>query len=1401
MRDLQDFDSIMIKLASPDQIRAWSYGEVKKPETINYRTLRPEKDGLFCERIFGTTKEWECYCGKFKSIRYKGVICDRCGVEVTHFRVRRERMGHIELASPVSHIWYYRSVPSRMGLLLDLPIMALRSILYYEKYIVIDPGDADLKKMQLLTEEEYLEAQDRFGMSFSVGIGAEAIRTLLEGLDLDALSAELRRKMIEKGKKADKRLLKRIEIVENFRDSGNRPDWMILDVIPVIPPELRPMVQLDGGRFATSDLNDLYRRVINRNNRLKRLLALNAPDIIIRNEKRMLQEAVDALFDNSKKKRVVKGAANRPLKSLSDMLKGKQGRFRQNLLGKRVDYSGRSVIVVGPELQLHQCGLPTKMALELYKPFIMKKLVEKDVVYNIKKAKTLVEQETPEVWAVLEEVISEHPVLLNRAPTLHRLGIQAFEPVLVEGKAIKLHPLVCHAFNADFDGDQMAVHVPLTHAARIECWTLMLSSKNLLNPANGNPIVVPTQDMVLGINYLTRRREGSRGEGKHFFSLDEVLLALDAGVVEYQSLVKVKSDGKYQETTPGRIILNEQLPEELGFINEAMGERELRQLIASCYRDHGAYVTVRLLDVIKELGFKYATRFGATIGMEDVIIPSKKKDLINEANTQVEAIQNQYRHGHITNEERYNRVVEVWSSTNELVTNELMDELKQDKSGFNPMYMMANSGARGSRTQIRQLGGMRGLMAKPSGDIIELPIRSNFKEGLSVIEFFISTNGARKGLADTALKTADAGYLTRRLVDIAQDVVVNDEDCGTINGLERRAIKDGEEIVESLRDRIVGRFTLERVRHPITGEILVNVNEEISDEIADQIEAAGIESVRIRTVLTCEAKHGVCMKCYGRNLASNQTVNIGEAVGIVAAQSIGQPGTQLTMRTFHIGGAATRISEENRIYLRYPVIIKEINGSTVKLEDGNLLFTRKGSMRVSRVLRSISLKEGDKVLVKNGQKVLKGKPVLERKSKKILAEEIAYVLKKQKKLHLITQDQQIVIRNGAEVMVKEGDLVAAEETIAYFDPFSEPIIAEASGEVVFEDIILGTTLKEEINEDTGKIEKKITEFTLETLQPRIVLADSKGKEKASYYLPGSAYLNVEEGEKIQAGRVLAKLPRESVKTRDITGGLPRVGELFEARRPRIPSVLAKIQGIVSFHGITKGKRIIMVTDPYGMEFKHQVPMGKHLLVRDGDEVEAGEMLCEGSIDPHDVLDILGENALQRFLVNEIQEVYRLQGVNINDKHIGIIIRQMMKKVEIIQVGDTNFVFGQQIDRYRFNEENRKVIREGGQPAIAMPLLLGITKASLNINSWISAASFQETTRVLTNASIQGSVDQLHGLKENVIIGHMIPAGTGIKGYNRIKLYDENMEDLDISISRIIEEKKKEEELKVILQEG
>jgi DNA-directed RNA polymerase subunit beta' len=1411
MRDIQDFDNIMIQLASPDQIRAWSYGEVKKPETINYRTLRPEKDGLFCERIFGTTKEWECYCGKFKSIRYKGVICDRCGVEVTHFKVRRERMGHIELASPVSHIWYYRSVPSRMGLLLDLSIAHLRSVLYYEKYIVIDPGDTDLKKMDLLTEEELAEARDRYGMAFSAGIGAEAVRTLLENLDLDSLSAELRAKMVEKGAKSDKRLLKRIEIVEHFRDSENEPEWMILDVIPVIPPELRPMVQLDGGRFATSDLNDLYRRVINRNNRLKRLMSLNAPDIIIRNEKRMLQEAVDALFDNSKKKRVVKGASNRPLKSLSDMLKGKQGRFRQNLLGKRVDYSGRSVIVVGPELKMHQCGLPTKMALELYKPFIMKKLVEKDVVYNIKKAKTLVEQETPEVWAVLDEVVKEHPVLLNRAPTLHRLGIQAFEPVLVGGKAIQLHPLVCHAFNADFDGDQMAVHVPLTQAAQIESWTLMLSSRNLLNPANGKPIVFPSQDMVLGMNYLTKIREGARGEGKRFTNTDEILLALDARAIEYGAKVQTYIDGELIETSAGRVILNEAIPEVIPYVNHELGDKELRTLIARVYQDHGPMVTVELLDAIKDLGFRYATTFGATIGMDDILIPNEKVDMIGGANGEVEAIQSQYLQGHITNEERYNRVVEVWSKTNEDLTNVMMKQLQSNRGGFNPVYMMANSGARGSRSQIRQLAGMRGLMAKPSGDIIELPIRSNFKEGLSVIEFFISTNGARKGLADTALKTADAGYLTRRLVDIAQDVVVNEEDCGTINGLEMRALMDGEDVVESLADRIRGRFTLERVKHPITGEVLVDVNDEITDELAEEIDSAGIESVRIRTVLTCEAKYGVCQKCYGRNLADNRTVKVGEAVGIVAAQSIGQPGTQLTMRTFHIGGAATKTSEENKTYVRYPAVVRGFTGNMVELKDGSHLFTRKGQILVSRIIQeydapaSSSRSKKNKLHVKSDEKVVKGQTIMTVDGEDVTSPDNAYAVVKDGKLLLITQEQRLEIRNGAEVLVSEGDVLEPDQPIATFDPFSEPIISEVAGTARFQDIVHGTTLKEEINEDTGNKEMKITEFTLESLQPRIVIEDKSGQELAVYYLPGSAYLSIQDGEKVQAGTTIAKLLKESVKTRDITGGLPRVGELFEARRPKNGSVLAQISGRVHFRPTQKGKRVIVVEDEHGKEYKHMVPMGKHLLVRDGDTVEAGEMLCDGQIDPHDILAILGENACQRFLVNEVQEVYRLQGVDINDKHIGVIIRQMMRKVEILQVGDTNFIFGQQVDKYRFHEENRKVIREGGQPAVARPLLLGITRASLNIDSFISAASFQETTRVLTNAAISGATDNLRGLKENVIIGHLIPAGTGMRDYKKIRLYDEHREDLDAHMQQIIEQRAREkveaEELELGDEEG
>ncbi|MDR0451585.1 MAG: DNA-directed RNA polymerase subunit beta' [Treponema sp.] len=1417
MRDIQDFDSIMIQLASPDKIRAWSYGEVKKPETINYRTLRPEKDGLFCERIFGTTKEWECYCGKFKSIRYKGVICDRCGVEVTHFKVRRERMGHIELAAPVSHIWYYRSVPSRMGLLLDLPVAALRSVLYYEKYVVIEPGDTDLKRMQLLTEEEYYDAQERYSGGFTAGMGAEAVRTLLENINLDQMAQELRAKMIEKGSKSDKRLLKRIEIVENFRNSKNKPEWMILDVIPVIPPELRPMVQLDGGRFATSDLNDLYRRVINRNNRLKRLQTLNAPDIIIRNEKRMLQEAVDALFDNSKKKRVVKGASNRPLKSISDMLKGKQGRFRQNLLGKRVDYSGRSVITVGPDLKIWQCGLPTKMALELFKPFIMKKLVDKDVVYNIKKAKMLVEAETPEVFAILDEVVKEHPVLLNRAPTLHRLGIQAFEPVLVEGKAIKLHPLVCHAFNADFDGDQMAVHVPLTQAAQMECWTLMLSARNLLNPANGKTIVFPSQDMVLGINFLTRIRPNSKGTGRRYYTTEEILMAVEAKSLDWEAKITVKptklpvwekvgtavklGPGGLIETTAGRLVFNEEMPPEIPFINYELKDKELRALIEHVFSERGSWTTVKMLDVIKATGYKYATIFGATIGVDDIIVPKEKAEMIEKANKAVEEIQRHLRQGTITQKERYDRVVDVWNKTNDELTNIMMKTLEADRDGFNSVYMMANSGARGSRNQIRQLAGMRGLMAKPSGDIIELPIRSNFKEGLSVIEFFISTNGARKGLADTALKTAEAGYLTRRLVDIAQDVVVNEDDCGTINGISYSAIKDGEDIVEPLSDRIVGRYTLERVKHPITGELIIDVNEEITQETAEIIEKAGVDAVRIRTVLTCEAKHGVCRKCYGRNLATNRSVDIGEAVGTIAAQSIGQPGTQLTMRTFHIGGAATKLSEENRTFFKYPVYIKDLEGTHVELEDAagakgsRWLFTRRGHAVINKVLKEFKLDTKDELLVAEGQRVNRDTPVIKRGNREIKSSEIAYAMilgdEAARTLYLIGQDQKIEIRNGSEFLAKKGDVVGPEKTVATFDPFSDPIIAEVSGTIKYEDIIPGTTLKDEIDEETGNIQKRITEFQLESKQPRIFITDDEGNEIASYFLPGGAYIQVDEDEKVSAGRTLAKILKESAKAMDITSGLPRVSELFEARKPKSPAVLAQISGIVYFKGIVKGKRVIVVQDALGKEYKHLIPMTKRLLVRDGDSVEAGEALCSGAVNPHDILHILGEATLQRYLMDEIQQVYRLQGVSINDKHIGVIIRQMMRKVEIVAVGDTRFIYGQMVDKYRFHEENNRVITEGGQPAVARPMFQGITKASLNIDSFLSAASFQETTRVLTNAAIAGSTDSLHGLKENIIIGHPIPAGTGMKRYRGVKLFDEDSQDLDQYMEEILEKRRLE----------
>ena len=1394
MRDIQDFDNIMIKLASPEAIRAWSYGEVKKPETINYRTLRPERDGLFCERIFGTTKEWECYCGKFKSIRYKGVICDRCGVEVTHFKVRRERMGHIELAAPVSHIWYYRSVPSRMGLLLDLPVAALRSVLYYEKYIVIEPGGTDLKKNQLLNEDEYRDAQERYGGAFTANMGAEAVKTLLSNLNLDELAAQLRMKMIEKGAKSDKRLLKRIEIVEHFRTSNNKPEWMILDVIPVIPPDLRPMVQLDGGRFATSDLNDLYRRVIHRNSRLTRLMSLKAPDIIIRNEKRMLQEAVDALFDNSKRKRVIKGSSNRPLKSISDLLKGKQGRFRQNLLGKRVDYSGRSVIVVGPELKLWQCGLPTKMALELFKPFIMKKLVQKEIVSNIKKAKLMVEQEAAPVFAVLDEVISEHPVMLNRAPTLHRLGIQAFEPVLVEGKAIKLHPLVCKPFNADFDGDQMAIHVPLTQAAQMECWTLMLSSRNLLDPANGKTIVYPSQDMVLGLYYLTKQRPLKDGQHvRRYSSVSEVMMAAEAGSIGWQELLKINYRGEEVETTPGRLAFNEEMPEGVPFVNIALDDKQIRKLIETVYRTKGTWVTVQMLDKLKSVGYYYATFFGATLSMDDIIIPKEKSDMLEKANNEVLSIYNQYRGGHITQEERYNRVVEVWSKTNEELTTIMMDTLAKDQDGFNTIYMMATSGARGSRNQIRQLAGMRGLMAKPSGDIIELPIRSNFKEGLNVIEFFISTNGARKGLADTALKTADAGYLTRRLVDIAQDVVVNEEDCGTINGIEYSAVKSGDEVIESLSERIVGKYTLERVEHPISHELLIDVNEYITDEIAAKIEEAGVQTVKLRTVLTCESKHGVCVKCYGRNLARNKIVEIGEAVGIIAAQSIGQPGTQLTMRTFHVGGTASSTTEENHITFKYPVIIKDILGTSIKLDDGNLLFTRRGTLLFEKVLKEYTLAAGDSVVVETGVRILRDDVLYTAADGTVVKSPMnAFAYLNGSTLYLTAPEQKTEIRNGSTVVIKKGDYVPATSILATFAPYTEPILAEQDGFGRFEDIIPGSTLEEEVNDETGVVERHISELKSDmTLQPRVFISDESGNALGFYYLPDGAQLMVEEDTQIKAGTVIAKLPKAAARTQDITGGLPRVSELFEARRPKAPAVLAQVAGTVSFKGLLKGKRIVIVKDHYGKDYKHLVPMSKRLLVRDGDTVEAGERLCDGNLDPHDILAILGENALQNYLMNEIRDVYRMQGVSINDKHIGVIVRQMLRKIEVVSVGDTRFIYGQQVDKYHFHAENKRVTAEGGQPAIARPMFQGITKAALNIDSFISAASFQETTKVLTNAAIAGKVDELRGLKENVVIGHLIPAGTGMPQYRSVKLFDKNMGDLDEQVNEILERRKRE----------
>ena len=1383
MRDFNDFSSIQIKLASPDMIREWSYGEVKKPETINYRTLKPERDGLFCERIFGTTKEWECYCGKFKSIRYKGVICDRCGVEVTHYKVRRERGGHIELAAPVAHIWYYRSVPSRMGLLLNLTVNALKAVLYYEKFIVIDPGDAeneDIKKGDILDDDAYYNLYDKYSDTFIAGMGASAIKDLLMAIDLDEESRQLRAEIQAKSAKdvkIDKKLIKRLEIIEAFKESGNKPEWMILDIVPVIPPELRPMVQLDGGRFATSDLNDLYRRVINRNNRLKRLLMLRAPEIIVRNEKRMLQEAVDALFDNSRRKRAVKGKGNRPLKSLSDMLKGKQGRFRQNLLGKRVDYSGRSVIVVGPELKLHQCGLPKKMAIELFKPFIMKRLVDKDFVQNIKSAKKMVENEKPEVWEVLESVISEHPVLLNRAPTLHRLGIQAFEPTLVEGKAMKLHPLVCHAYNADFDGDQMAVHVPLSPRAQLECWTLMLASNNLLSPANGHPVVSPTQDIVLGIYYLTTMLEDQIGQGKYFDSFDDLIRTVEFRQIKIRTKINYLMNDEWVETTAGRIIFNSFLPDDYPFVNNVISDKALSAIIAIIFRNYGPDATVKVLDSIKAEGYKYATMFAPTISMSDIIVPDVKKEIIAEEDKKLEAIENEYRNGFITDEERYNRVINLWTNANEIIADRMFDQLSGDQNGMNPIYVMAQSGARGSKQQIRQLAGMRGLMAKPSGEIIEVPIKANFKEGLTVLEYFISTNGARKGLADTALKTADAGYLTRRLVDIAQDVVIAIDDCGTTVGIDIYAIKEGDDVIESLGSRALGRTLLYDLIHPVTGDIILEADEIITEETANIIDQLDMDSIEIRSGLTCEAKHGICAKCYGRNLGTARPVEIGEAVGIIAAQSIGQPGTQLTMRTFHIGGIASRSVEESEIQLGYPIYVKDLTPKIISTDEDKVISVRRGYLIVHRVIAEFPLESQSEIKVAEGEKVYSGMTICTTNGEDSLAKNSGNVKIEEDRVCLLGEPISIPINVGTELNVKKGLYFDRNATLATFDPWFEPILTEVSGRVEFVDIELNKSLREEIDPQTNVEKRVIVEYKTEKLQPRIDIHAESGAV-ITYLLPKGAHLMVHDGDTVNAGDVMSKMPRGAEKTKDITGGLPRVAELFEARTPKDAATLTAIDGNVTIGDTVKNKRKIIVTGEDGIEKEYSIPVVKFLRVQDGDWIAKGEKIDDGPVDPHEILKIKGPRELQKFLVNEIQEVYRLQGVAINDKHIEIIVRQMLRKVKVTDKGDSNFVIEQIVDKFDFIEENERVLNEGGKPATAIPVLMGITKAALNTESFISAASFQETTRVLTDAAIKGKVDHLRGLKENVIIGHLIPAGTGAREYQNIEVFNEVKGDLE-----------------------
>ena len=1347
------FDAIRVRLASPEKIRSWSYGEVKKPETINYRTFKPERDGLFCAKIFGPVKDWECNCGKYKRMKHKGIVCEKCGVEVILSKVRRERLGHIELASPVAHIWFFKGLPSRIGHILDISLKDLERIIYFENYVVIDPGDSDFKPGQLLTEEEFREAELEFADTLKAMIGAEGVFELLKGLDLDAVAVKLREGMVTTKSVMNKRkFAKRLKIIESFRKSGNHPEWMILQVIPVIPPELRPLVPLDGGRFATSDLNDLYRRVINRNNRLKRLQELKAPQIIIRNEKRMLQEAVSALFDNGRRGRTLRGTNKRPLKSLSDMLKGKQGRFRQNLLGKRVDYSGRSVIVVGPELKFHQCGLPKKMALELFKPFIFNRLEEKGYAATIKNAKKMVEQERAEVWEVLEEVVNSHPVLLNRAPTLHRLGIQAFEPILIEGKAIQLHPLVCTAFNADFDGDQMAVHVPLSMEARVEAKLLMLASNNVLSPSNGKPIAVPSQDIVLGCYYMTKIHGGVKGEGRVLSGAKETISAFDAEELDLQARVMVRIDGKLQQTTTGRVLLGSVLPPELPFslVNRLMDKKALSDLISKSFLIVGQERTVVLLDDVKALGFKYATEAGLTISIDQMKIPNAKNSLVEKTGDEVLRVYKQYRDGLITNGERYNKVIDIWAHVTEKVSEEMFRQLEdederivkgQERNDFNSIFIMADSGARGSAQQLRQLAGMRGLMAKPSGEIIETPITANFREGLSVIQYFISTHGARKGLADTALKTANSGYLTRRLVDVAQDIIIQEEDCGTLKGVSTCSLVEAGEIIQPLSERILGRTALEDVVDPFTDELLLKANDMIDEKAIEVIENAGIETVVIRSCLTCESKQGLCIKCYGRNMTTMDWVEIGEPVGVIAAQSIGEPGTQLTMRTFHIGGTASRVVEQTTLQSKKGGIVKYSGLRILKNQRGEIIvMNRNGFLLVQD---------------ENGR-----------------------------------EKEKYSVVYAAKLKVNDGQEIQKNQTLIEWDPYTNSILTEVAGTIAFGDIVEGVTMKEDFDEITGLSTKVIISHRDEKKQPRISIKDNNGETLRRYILPAGAHIAVNEGDRMNAGDLIVKIPRETAKTKDITGGLPRVAELFEARKPHEQAAITEISGKIKFGGFVKGMRTVIVESESGEECEYLIPRGKHINVHEGDDVVAGEPLMDGASNPHDILRVLGENELQNYLVNEVQEVYRLQGVAIHDKHIEVIVRQMLRHLIIEDPGDTEFLMGEQATKKVFNEHNKEAIKNKKKPAKGIPVLLGITKSSLSTESFISAASFQETTRVLTEVSVSGKRDDLIGLKENVIMGKLIPAGTGCRAYTGIRIEEPEYED---------EDKKTEEEVPAAIE--